>query len=162
MQFRIKDVTYNGAALDQLSLKDILLLEKGTAELGRPLKWGEIEQWTTELDRLVAIQADETRTALVREKAAKEHQDHPGAMWVMALVIWASRRLAGESISFEEAISFPVRDLQWVAEPANRASRRAANPTKARPATPKGSGRAASQRPAAAATKASKSRSTAD
>ena len=147
MRFKIGETTYDGAALDQLSLVDILSLEKGSAELGHVLKWSQVQDWVNELDRIVQVAADETRTKAVRDAAMREHQDHPGVMWVMALMIWASRRLAGEVLSFEQAISFPMRDLEWLTdpEPQNRAERRA-DPTKARP-QPKGSGRAVKPRP---------------
>jgi hypothetical protein len=159
MQFRIGTTTYHGAALDQLSLRDILLFEQETENLGRPLKWAQVEQWTTELDRLVTIAGDETRPKAARDAAEKEYQAHPGSMWMMALMIWAGRKIAGEAITFGDAIAFPVSDLQWIPDEPNRATRRATNPTTARP-TPKGSGRAGKPPLAAPQKKASKPRST--
>jgi hypothetical protein len=143
VRFKIGETLYDGANLDRLSLKDILLLENATEALGRPLKWHEIQQWTEELDRLAMAAAHGINKA-ARDAAMEERNRHPGNIWVMALVIWASRRLAGESISFEDAIDFPMADLEFLPDPKDE---RAANPTKARP-TPKGSGRAAKPRPA--------------
>ncbi|HEY2088600.1 MAG TPA: hypothetical protein VGH54_21595 [Mycobacterium sp.] len=149
MRFKIGTKTYNGADLDRLSLKDILMLENETAELGKPLKWTQVQEWEQDLDRLTRIVVDETKSKAVRDAAMKEREDHPGNIWVMALVIWSSRRLAGELISFGDAIDFPMKDLQFLPEPTDHKS--SANPTKARPR--KGSGRAAKPRAGAATRK---------
>jgi hypothetical protein len=133
MKFKIKDVTYDMAALDLLSLKDILMLEKETTELGKPLRWCDVTQMT---DTLAALKTDEERKA------------HPDSLWMTAITIWASRRVVGEDQAFGDAIDFPLRDLTWLEEPQDR--KKPARPTK--PArTRAGSGRAV-KRPVAAAT----------
>jgi hypothetical protein len=131
MKFRIGQVTYDLGALDLLSLKDILLMEKETTELGKTLRWSEVQRMAKEVD---ALDTDEQR------------RDHPDAVWVTAITIWASRRIAGEEQPFGDAIDFPMRDLTWIPEPQDR--KKPEHPTKARPV----SGRAR-KRPAAAAAK---------
>ena len=138
MRFMIGTTTYSAADLDRLALKDILLLEQQTADLGHALKWATVERWTTELDALAKIAVDKSKPKAAREAAMAERNDHPGHLWVMALVIWASRRLAGEPITFVEAVDFPIGDLTFLPEPEDHKS---ANPTKAR-APRKGSARA--------------------
>ena len=130
MKFKIGPVTYDMSSLDLLSLKDILLLEKETAELGNPLRWSDIQ-------RMAQDAAD--------MKTDAERQANPDGMWVLAFTIWASRRVAGETLAFGDAIDFPMRDLTWIEEPQDR--KKPAGPTKARP----GSGRAAKRLAPAAA-----------
>jgi hypothetical protein len=142
MRFKIGSVTYDAADTDRLSLKDILQLEAETKALGRPLKWSEFERWTVEINDLVSGAADETKSEAERQQAERELVEHDGYIWVMALMIWSSRRVAGETLTFGDAIDFPVGDLEFEKEPAGE--KKPANPTKARP-TPKGSGRAAAK-----------------
>ena len=138
MRFKIGSRMYNGASLDRLTLKDILLLEQSTQDLGRPLKWSEIERWTSELDEL-SKQAAFGKTPAECDAAMRARTDHPGNIWVMAMVIWASRRLAGEQVSFEDAIDFPMGDLEFLPDTKDHLP---AGPTKARPRPRKASGRA--------------------
>lgn len=149
MRFRIDGRIYEAAALDQLMLKDILLFERDAAALGRPMKWGQIEAWAKELDVYYETIANPRSTKAAKDEAERAAKDHEGAMWVIAMTIWASRRVAGETLTFEQATEFPMHQLEWLPDPQDR--KVAANPTKARPATRKASGRAASKRPAAKA-----------
>ncbi|MGX7679074.1 hypothetical protein ACSMXN_09250 [Jatrophihabitans sp. DSM 45814] len=141
MKFMIGDRLYNDAALDQLSLKDILILEMETEKLGRPLKFAQVQGWAEEFNRLADRMADKRATAAVRAEAEKSLTEHEGALWVTAITIWASRKIAGEEITFGAAIDFPMGSLRILPEPEDRKA--PADPTRARP----GSGRAA-KRPA--------------
>lgn len=146
MRFQIGEAIYNGTDLDLLSLRDILLFEKEAAELGRPLKWGEVQGWAQEIDELARAAADKKSSAAKRQASEDAIRDHEGTLMVMALTIWAARKLAGDGLSFSDAIDFPMRDLRWLPSPEDR--KVAANPTKARKST-KASGRAARPRPGA-------------
>lgn len=126
MKLAIDGKVYDAADLDQLSLRDILMFEKESADMGRPMSWADIGVISTRIDAL-------------KTKAEKEAD--PGIVWMTAVTIWASRRLAGENITFEQAVDFPMRSLTFLPEPQDRKA--AGNPTKARP----GSGRAANRRP---------------
>ena len=134
MKFKIGTKIYDAADIDP-TLKDILLLEKECADMGRPVKWGQFQGWQDEL-RALAAKGDEDAV-----------QNHPEILWLMALTIWASRKAAGESVTFGEAIDFRMDDFDWLPEPEDH---KKPNPTKARPAR-KGSGRAV-KTPASAAT----------
>jgi hypothetical protein len=125
MKFSIQGKVYDAADLDLVSLRDILLFEQQTKDMGREITWSQIGMWSEEFDAL---------------KTDKEKQEHPAAPWMTAVTIWASRRIAGEDVTFDEAVDFPMRDLHFIAEPKDR--KKPANPTRARP----GSGRAAGPR----------------
>jgi hypothetical protein len=130
MKFTIEGRVYNAADLDLVSLKDILLLAQQTRDLGRPLTWGELGAMSQALDGLASD---------------AERERHPDAPWILAVTIWATRRIAGEDLSFGDAIDFPMRELKFLPEPQDRKA--PVNPTKART----GSVRAAKSRPAVAA-----------
>jgi len=119
MKFKIGTATYNAAALDLISLKDVLVLEQESADLGRALRFNDIKEMAEDISEL---------------KTDKERHAHPAMPWVLAVTIWASRRIAGERMSFGDAIDFPLRDLTWLKEPQDH---KAATSPKAR--TRKGS-----------------------
>jgi len=124
MKFKIENRVYNAASIDELSLKDILQLESETTALGRPLRMNDFKVMSEEIDAL---------------KTDAEKQAHPDAPWVLAVTIWASRREQGETMTFGDAIDFPLKQLTFLPEPQDHKVK--ANPTKARPR--KGSSRAA-------------------
>ena len=128
MKFSIAGKVYDAADLDRVKMVDTLLLEVQTADMGHKLTWGAVGDMSVHLDSL---------------KTEKAKQSDPVAVWFSAVVIWASRRLAGEDVTFAQALDFEMGDLRLIAEPEDRKT--PANPTKARP----GSGRAAKPRLAA-------------
>lgn len=140
MRFKIRETTYNAASLYSLSLRQILQLEMETKDFGRELHLADIQALTDELD---AISDPKKRGA------------SPAATWVLAVTIWATRNLAGEKITFEQAVDFPMDQLTILPEPEDH---RQGNPTKGRPR--KGSGPAVKRAPANAATKTSNRTST--
>lgn len=125
MRFKIGDTTYNAATLDRISLSNILLLEKETTEYGRPMKWSEIR----------------AMAQVVEQLDPKEFENHDEAPWFIALTVWASRLDAGEKITFAQAIDFPLGDLELIPDPQDH--KKAANPTRARPASGRAGARAA-------------------
>jgi hypothetical protein len=144
MRFQLGDKIYTAAEIDLLTVKDVLVFEKEAADLGRPMKWGQIEAWALELNGYYQTIADEKVSPAQRAEAERAVKDHEGVLWVIAMTIWASRRLAGEAVTFDQAIDFPMRDLRWL--PSTQDRKAATNPTKARPRTTKASGRAAKPR----------------
>ncbi len=132
MKFKLGSKVYDAASIEDLSLKFILMLERETADLGRPMRWADI---TAMVDSLGAIEDHEERGR------------HPDAPWVLAVTIWAARRNAGEDLTFGEAIDFPLSGLTFLHDPQDRKEPKS-DPRKARPG--KGSGRAAAARAAAA------------
>lgn len=111
--------------IEELSLKDLLVLGVQTEELGRRVDMNVIQEMKTRIERL-------------NEDERKADKDAP---WLFAISLWAARIKAGEDVTFVEAVDFPMSQLQFLAEPADRKPKKAANPTRSRPA----SGRAASK-----------------
>lgn len=127
MKIKIGATVYSTADLDDLSLKTLLQLEQETQDFGHPLTANDIRLMS---DRIRKLKTDEERAA------------DPGALWLTAVVVWASRKLAGEDVTFEQAVDFPMSDLGYIDEPQDHLP----DPTKPRK-PPKGSG-AAGRRPA--------------
>jgi hypothetical protein len=131
VKFKIGDRVYDGTAIDQLSLKMLLELEQQTKDFGRTLTMNDIQSMSAELDGL---------------KSDQERQAHPNGPWFLAVAIWAARKVAGEAVTFSEAIDFPLKDLTFLPEPqdhkvatspkaqARKGSDRAAKPPHALPA----------------------------
>lgn len=135
MKFKIGDTVYTAVDLDDLTLKMAIQLEEATSSLGRALTLGELSVMGEELQAL---------------KTDKERATHPATPWVLAVSIWASRNLAGENLTFADAIDFPMSQLTFLKEPQDH--KKPVNPTKARQAPRKGSGRAVSRPRVAAST----------
>jgi hypothetical protein len=129
VRFAIGDKTYDAAAIENLSLKMLLDLERQSESMGRRLSVAEIRRSTAEME---ALATDAEREA------------HPFAAWMLAVVLWASRVLAGEQVTFADAIDFPMSQLRFLPEPQDR--RPPVNPTKPR-AVGKGSARGGKPRP---------------
>lgn len=103
-RFKIGEKIYNTAALDELSLLDIVMFDTQAKALGADFRWSDLEAAALELDGLSEAEAER----------------HPRKLLVIAVTIWAARRLAGEAISFEQAIDFPANQLQMIADPGDR------------------------------------------
>lgn len=125
MRFRIGQKTYTAAAVDRLTLKQLIQVESETADLGRRMTWTELRALSGRIADLAAKDED----------AAVADPDWP---WFLGLIVWASRVDAGEAITFTDAIDFPLEDFEVIPEPQDRKA--PADPTKAR----RGSGPAAS------------------
>jgi hypothetical protein len=63
------------------------------------------------------------------DKAAREN--HPEALFLTALTIWAARVTAGEELGLLDAVDIPAASVHWIAEPTDKAA-----PGKARPRRP--------------------------
>lgn len=103
-RFKIGEQVYNTAALDELSLLDIVMFDSQAIGMGADFRWADLEQAALELDGL----------------SEREAERHPRKLLVIAVTIWAARRIAGEAISFEQAIDFPANQLQMLPEPGDR------------------------------------------
>lgn len=127
MKLKIGAALYSVALLDDLSLKMLLQLEQQTADFGHPVTANDVRVMS---DRMQKLESDEERAA------------DPDILWLTAVTIWASKKLAGEDVTFDQAVDFPMTDLSYIAEPQDRLP----DPTKPRKPL-KGSG-AAGKRPA--------------
>lgn len=141
MKIRLGDETYTPAALDRISLRNLMRLEAETDALGRKMRWSDL--------RAIA----RTIGALPQDEAAN-HDDFP---WFLGMLIWAARLEAGESVTFTEAIDFPLGDLEFIPEPGDEVSE--PDPPVARPGSGRAGVRAPQDRKAKAKKKASARRS---
>lgn len=122
-RFRIGDgPIYRLDDIEELSLKDLLVLGVQTEELGRRIDMGVINEMKMRISKLTT---DEERKA------------DPDAAWLFAIALWAARIKAGEDLTFAESIDFPMSKLQLLKEPADR-PKKTANPTRSRPASGRG------------------------
>lgn len=97
-RFKIGNKVYSTSALDEISLRDLVVFNTEVSELGIPYSWADVERIGTEM-------ADMT------EEEAKRH---PDAMFITGVTIWASRRSAGDEVTFLEAIDVKLKDLQFL------------------------------------------------
>lgn len=109
MKIRIGEVEYPVKTPDDLSLFDLIQLEQQTTAVGRTLTMPVLVEMDHSIEQAVAA-----ASGAAAKRAAREN--HPDAPWMLAVTIWASRRAAGDAVSFTEAISFPLRELALVPE----------------------------------------------
>lgn len=122
MRVSIKGKVYDVAQLDDVTLRDTLVFEAQMAELGRPMTWPDM------LDIIAKLSQIEDE---------QERGRHPDATWSLAVTVWATRRLAGESVTIAEAADFRIpADIEWVVEPDPSADRTgaASDPLEGQPA----------------------------
>ena len=128
MRFKLQGRTYTATAVfDRVPLIDLLTLEVELETLGRPMTWAEVREMVQRISHLDDPESD------------------PQYMWFLGLLVWGTRRLAGESVTFAEAVDFGLGELEMLPEPQDRKKAAKADPRKARP----GSGRAGAKRPPA-------------
>lgn len=125
MKIRVGETTYTPAALDRITLRNLMKLEAETAALGRPMRWSDLRNLANNVGGM-------------KGEDAAQHDDFP---WYLGMLIWAARLEAGEAISFTDAVDVPMGDLEFIPDPEDD---EAARPPKARPA----SGRAGARQPA--------------
>lgn len=129
MRFKIADKVYEASSVDRLSMGHLLRIESETEAVGCRMTWAEVQAL---LEELAGI-------------AEAEAENHPAALFVIGLTVWASRLNAGETVTLAEAVDFPLGDLQWLPEPGDHKEPK--NPTQ-RP--PKATGAAGKRPPAKA------------
>lgn len=127
MLLKIGDKTYKSATIDRLTLADIIFLQGALTQyptLSTCRNWGDIKALVKSWDHM------DNRT----------RAEHPEGLFLVGLVIWASRRTAGEKVDFLDALDVAVTDVTFLPEPGDR------KPASAEGKAPKGSGRAAGNR----------------
>lgn len=95
-RFQIDGKTYSTATLDEITLKDLLLFEVQARDLGLDVTWAQLQERAAALDT-----ADEAAA------------DRDGLL-MMAATIWASRRMAGEDVTFGDAIDVPLASIVFL------------------------------------------------
>lgn len=111
-RFKIGTKVYTTAALDEISLRDLILFNTQAADLGLEERWADVERIATEMSNL--------------DEAGAEA--HPGKMLMIGVTIWASRRLAGEQVTLEQAVDIPLNSIAFLPATEDRKP----GPTKAR------------------------------
>jgi len=140
-RIRISGKTYAVVPIQKLSLRDIIALENESAELGRPLKYADVQALAAEIEKHLEIQAAEGKK--------QDPSTHPDWPWFFAILVWMARRHAGEDVSFVEAIEFPLDELEMLRDPGDfKAPKDPQKPRRKAKAKAKASGRGAA--PAAA------------
>lgn len=98
---------YPGTSMSDLSLKRTLELQRElvTTGISSARTWNEVQS---------------LMEAFIRMKPA-ERANHPEALFLTALTIWAARVAAGDDVTLLEACDIPPSAVQWVAEPEDHA-----------------------------------------
>lgn len=121
VRFRIGDRTYSTASLDEVSLRDVMLFQTQAADMGLTVSWADVEAAAVEM------------SALPQDEAGS----HPQALLMLGVTVWAARRLAGEDVTFEEAVDFPMASMTFLDSPQDRkpgkAKARKGKPRKGKP-----------------------------
>ena len=103
-RFKLHGKIYTTAALDEVSLKDLVLFNSQAEEIGMARKWSDVERVTAEMSGLTTAEADQ----------------HPEKLLLIAVTVWATRRIAGDAVTFGEAIDFPMNAIEFLPEPEDR------------------------------------------
>ncbi|HEY1179925.1 MAG TPA: hypothetical protein VGF17_27530 [Phytomonospora sp.] len=129
MKVIIGERTYDMRTSDELSLRHALAFNKECLDQGLGVSWLDIERLRAEVAAL----------------PAGEREQHPDVLMLTAVDVWATRVLAGDDVSFVDAISTPLSQMVFVSDPGDAPLPEQAppDPRRARP----GSGRADEPRP---------------
>lgn len=102
----IGDKHYPGVAVDELSLRHTLALQRELAvtNISSAKTWADVRALLAEFQAL--------------DKAAREN--HPEALFLTALTIWAARVTAGEEMGLLDAVDVPAASVRWIAEPSDK------------------------------------------
>lgn len=126
-RFKLDGRTYEMTAINEISLRDLVLFNAQAAEMGGDFRWSDVEEAAAEMQAM---------------KTVGEASKHPRRNLVIAVTIWISRRAAGDDLSFGEAIDFPMSSVEFLPSAEDRKP----GPTKARKGPAKKSTRKASAR----------------
>lgn len=97
-RFKIGKKVYSTAALDEISLKDLMLFNTQAADMGLTERWSDVERISQEMANMTEAEAE----------------THPGKMLMVGVTVWAARRIAGEQVTFDEAVSIPVGSIVFL------------------------------------------------
>jgi len=103
-RFKLHGKVYAMSALDEVSLKDVVLFNSQAEEIGLRRKWSDVERVAVEIAEMPPDEADA----------------HPEKLLAIAVTIWATRRVAGDSVTFGEAIDFPMNAIDFLPDTEDR------------------------------------------
>lgn len=141
-RFILRGKTYSTIGPADMTVKMLLELEQETADFGRRITLAEFERMSADYNEHLKLGG----SALT----------HPAYLWLMGIAVWGAKKMAGEDVTFAEAIDFAPQEMKEIPAPRDhqaKSTRKAAAksaPRKARPAKKAASGRAGA-RPAVAA-----------
>ena len=117
----IGDKHYPGVAVSELSIRHSLALQRELAvtNISSAKTWADVRALLAEFQAL--------------DKAGREN--HPEALFLTAVTIWAARVTAGEELGLLDAVDIPAASVKWIAEPADRAPAGKARPRRSPGAT---------------------------
>lgn len=104
MRFKLQNKVYNAAALDEITLRDLVLFNTQAEQMGLARKWSDVERVSRELAAMSRAEAD----------------GHPEKFLAIAVTIWATRRTQGDDVTLEQAIDFPMNAIEFLPEPEDR------------------------------------------
>lgn len=113
--FRSDGKVYEVVEVDQISLRDLITFPRDAAEvLGHEMTWAQAMELNQELAAL----------------PPEERDAHPMAAFVLSVVIWSSRRAAGDPVTFAECLD---ASFEWVEvkQPGDRKPGKSKGPKKA-------------------------------
>lgn len=109
MKLRVDGRLYDPASPAELSLRDLINLERVTTELGMPVNLGIIEQRETELREIRAKYA----TKAERDRITGQQ---PWAQMLFAVNVYAARRKAGDDVTFDDCLDLSPVDVAFIQE----------------------------------------------
>lgn len=119
-RFKIGSRVYTSSALDQVTLRDLTLFDDQARDMGWSKKWSDVERIATEID----------------EMSEDEAEKHPDRFVMIAVTIWVSRRVAGEQVTLDQALDFPLSKLDFLPDSEDRKPGKAKGAKKPHKATP--------------------------
>jgi hypothetical protein len=104
----VGDKRYAHTSIEDLSLLHVMALQRELAltDISSCKTWADVRALMDEYQRM--------------EPA--ERGNHPEALFLLSLTVWAARVASGERIEFLEAVDVPVNQIRFVAEPHDKAT----------------------------------------
>lgn len=107
LRFKIGDVTYNTSSIEDISLRDVMVFNRQAADMGLDLTWVDVERIAQEIQ-------DAVEEAKSQGKSPQEAATHPDALLMFGVTVWISRRMAGESVTLDQATDVPLTSIELI------------------------------------------------
>lgn len=103
---------YPGVAVSELSIRHTLALQRELAvtNISSAKTWADVRGLLAEFQAL----------------DKKDRENHPEALFLTAVTIWATRVSAGEELGLLDAVDIPAASVRWIAEPSDKKAAEAA------------------------------------
>lgn len=107
-RFELNGKVYTTGSLDEVNLRDVMLFNTQAADMGLRATWSDVEAAARDIAALNAAGDDDGAAA------------HPDIMLLTGVTIWAARRIAGDDVTFEQSVDFPLSSLTWLPPTGDR------------------------------------------